>query len=172
MDLKEALSIVIDLGRENVMDDFIARQDSEVLMEEKRRQEMAVDKVCDPLFGVDALLNQNEQLGKNVKWMVERVDKMHAIMCYGQTGTWQIRTNQLMDAVEKEQWSEGVPPEAMWCLATYLTADDPPSKAVAYLWFNPDAIHKWWKDRKAGKGEPLVRKVTHWKPIPPPAGGE
>ncbi len=67
-------------------------------------------------------------------------------------------------------WNKGEPPEAMWCLATYLTNDIPQRKAVDYLWFNPDATHKWWIGNAGRASQGCCLKfeqpVTHWMPKP------
>ena len=64
-------------------------------------------------------------------------------------------------------WIKGDPPTYMWCLAVYLSNDDPPVERVDKLWFNPHAVHNWWKG-SAENMTTFMQPVTHWMPMPLP----
>jgi len=66
---------------------------------------------------------------------------------------------------ELGEWMKGEPKEAMWCLVTYLTNDDPPNEAVDMVWFNPDALPKWWIGN-IGTCIEFNQIVTHWMELP------
>ena len=66
------------------------------------------------------------------------------------------------------KWIEGKPKEAMWCLGTYLSEDKPPRQGVTYLWFNPQATHKWWIGA-AGQSRKFYQPVTHYMELPRPS---
>ena len=69
------------------------------------------------------------------------------------------------------EWTPGEPKKANWYLAAYLTKDDPPNVAVDLLWFNPDALPKWWTGT-VGRCVEFVQPVTHWMPKPQAPGIE
>ena len=65
------------------------------------------------------------------------------------------------------EWIKGEPSTAMWCFGTYISNDDPPRKAVVYLWFNPQALPKWWIGTP-GKTSPFTRPVIAHMEEPEP----
>src|SRR3990167_9953802 len=62
-------------------------------------------------------------------------------------------------------WKKGEPKNATWCLVTYLTNDDPPNEAVDMVWFNPDALPKWWIGN-AVKSVEFNQIVTYFMTLP------
>jgi hypothetical protein len=74
--------------------------------------------------------------------------------------------NEGVDLQVVMRWIPGEPTKAMWCLATYKTNDEPLCKAVAYLWFNPHSIGKWWIGTAGRKCLRFTQSVTHWMPVP------
>jgi hypothetical protein len=71
------------------------------------------------------------------------------------------------------EWQTGVPPQHGYYLVAWKRGDN--RLTVSELWFNPDAIRKWWFTRAYG-GDPQRRgmdntinaEVVAWMPIPDP----
>jgi len=50
-----------------------------------------------------------DQLGTNVKWLIDMFDRMHYVMCPKQNGSWQDRVKQVVETVENDfgiQWNK------------------------------------------------------------------
>lgn len=68
------------------------------LPENSESQQKAVAN--DALFGVEAEKRRVDQLALNCKWLVDKIDRIHAALCPGQHGTWQQRAEQAVKAAE------------------------------------------------------------------------
>uniref|UniRef100_A0A6M3JLR2 Uncharacterized protein n=1 Tax=viral metagenome TaxID=1070528 RepID=A0A6M3JLR2_9ZZZZ len=42
-----------------------------------------------------------KQLNFNCNWLINKIDIMHDILCPGELGTWQEKTQQVVDAIKK-----------------------------------------------------------------------
>ena len=54
----------------------------------------------DSLFGVEAEKRRADQLGVNCMWLIDKIDRIHAALCPGRSGTWQQRAEQAVEAAE------------------------------------------------------------------------
>lgn len=73
-----------------------------------------------------------------------------------------------MERSEMNKWIKGNPAVAGYYLVTYVRKDNR-HKAAGYMWFNPDAIGKWYfvgTRTICASGE---LTITHWMPLPEPA---
>ena len=43
----------------------------------------------------------NRQSGINSRWLIAQIEKIHAVLCPGETGTWQQRVEQAVKAAER-----------------------------------------------------------------------
>jgi hypothetical protein len=63
------------------------------------------------------------------------------------------------------EWIAGDPKKFGWYLAAYTTNDEPPLRAVTYLWFNPDSVGRWYICA-IGKCARFHPAVTHHMQLP------
>lgn len=70
---------------------------------------MCDDPSC-PLHGFEAVKQTNKRLEINCKWLLGNLDEIHACLCPGKTGTWQMRVEQAVEAaktVKEKEFSKG-----------------------------------------------------------------
>lgn len=53
------------------------------------------------LFRAASEKERADRIGLVSQWLMEQIDLIHAALCYGQNGTWQQRTEQVVTAVQK-----------------------------------------------------------------------
>ena len=66
----------------------------------------------------------------------------------------------------EEGWHTGEPDTCGWYLICCRTNDQSVDYYVLMAWFNPDAIHKWWKGVEANRCERTNLPVHYWMPCP------
>ena len=54
------------------------------------------------LFGADAERRRADQLAVNCRWLIAQMDRVHAALCPGRSGTWQDRVRQAVESAEKK----------------------------------------------------------------------
>ena len=59
------------------------------------------NQLCEVYSG--DLQRRAHQLGVNCRWLIAQIDKIHAVLCPGETGTWQQRVEQAVKAAEQIQ---------------------------------------------------------------------
>ena len=47
------------------------------------------------------LKQRSDQLGINCRWLIDKIDRIHRILCPDQCGTWQQRAEQAVEAAER-----------------------------------------------------------------------
>lgn len=59
-----------------------------------------VDDGKEALWGEDVLKRQLSQMTLNTRWLIERMDLIHAALCPGHIGTWQERAEEAVRVAE------------------------------------------------------------------------
>jgi hypothetical protein len=73
------------------------------------------------------------------------------------------------DVIRADGWIPGWPSTYCWCLAAVLSRDTNPRYRVEYLWFNPEALKKWFQG-PVGSTQPFGdnENIHFWRPLPQP----
>ncbi len=79
--------------------DFTAEQVA--AFEGSKAMKPSLLKSLNPSTALDFETKRADNLAENCRWLVERFDEIHAVLCPGRNGTWQMRVQQCVNAANK-----------------------------------------------------------------------